>query len=580
VPTQTLLVTPTATWTPIAVQAATSTPVPTAAQTPTSTPTPVPPPTGGGGQIVLSARIENNWDLYAFDVETGERTRLTADPAEDRFPAMSPDGRSLVFASRRGGVWNLYLRDPAGTIEPLTDDPAYDSAPSWSPDGTQIAFESQRSGDLDVWVMDLSTRRPVNLTPDSPAVDCGPVFSPDGRQVAFTSYRFGDADIFAVDLATGELEQLTSSPDEEQASAWLADGTLLYTVFRGEDQDVYRRPVDLAHDQPGERLTRWRVAESPAMSLDGTAIAFLLRRAQGVQVLLQSVEDRETLPVRLGPTMVAAGPLLWVDGVRDWQPAQGEPVVLYVEQTSPGDDTPYDLKRLEGIDVGNPWLSDRVDDSFWAMRQRVIDETGHDFYAQLSDAWRAVSYCSEGSSYTSWHKAGRAIDTLLDYLSPDHRQRWLELVLEPGGGEIYWRLYLRCSEQDGSQGAPLRVRPWDATAAARSNGQGGRRKAIPSGYYVDLTDLMSQYGWQHIAAHDQPDFHWHQNFVALEYWHFQKTEGLLWWEAMLELFAPEVMEMHHSWPVQETKGTPLWLAWAKGIPIPWEERRMLERIER
>ena len=130
--------------------------------------------------------------------------------------------------------------------------------------------------------------------------------------------------------------------------------------------------------------------------------------------------------MRLGPTMLAAGPLVWGDGAQDWQPARGEPVVLYVEQTAPGDGTPYDLKRLEGIDVGNPWLSDRVDDSFRAMRQRAIDETGHDFYAQLSDAWRAVSYYSEGSSYTSWHKAGRAIDTLLDYLSPDRRQRWLE----------------------------------------------------------------------------------------------------------------------------------------------------------
>jgi hypothetical protein len=49
---------------------------------------------------------------------------------------------------------------------------------------------------------------------------------------------------------------------------------------------------------------------------------------------------------------------------------------------------------------------------------------------------------------------------------------------------------------------------------------------------------------------------------------------------MHELFDPEVMDLHHSWPVQETKGTPLWLAWAKGIPIPEADRQMLERIER
>jgi TolB protein len=101
---------------------------------------------------------------------------------------------------------------------------------------------------------------------------------------------------------------------------------------------------------------------------------------------------------------------------------------------------------------------------------------------------------------------------------------------------------------------------------------------MPNGYYVDLTDLMAQYGWQRIASHDSPGFHWHTSFVALEYWHFQKTEGLLWYDAMLELFPPAVMETHHRWEVQEELGTPVWLAAAKGVPLPWEERRRLEML--
>jgi hypothetical protein len=118
------------------------------------------------------------------------------------------------------------------------------------------------------------------------------------------------------------------------------------------------------------------------------------------------------------------------------------------------------------------------------------------------------------------------------------------------------------------------------TAGARQNGRGGKRKALPDGYYVDLTDLMAQYGWLPIASHDHPDFHWHTNFVALEYWHFQKTGGLSWYEAMLELFSPEVVALHHSWEVQQLRGTPAWLAWAKGVPMPAAETRLLERIAR
>jgi TolB protein len=538
----------------------------------------VPTPLGGGGLIAVSARIENNWDIYAIEVATGARTRLTADPAEDRSPAFSPDGQTVAYASQRDGHWNLYARTPDGTVAQWTNDPAYDGAPAWSPDGAQIAFESMRDGDLDIWVMDLASGVPVNLTADSPAVECAPVWSPDGAQIAFTSYRHGDADIFALDLGTGDLRQLTSSPAEERLAAWGADGELLYTSFEGERQEIYRRTVKGAPEQQAERLTRWLYADAPARSPDGTYVAFLYRRTHGAQVYLQRPGVSGDLPVRLTEALPARGPLSWTGTIAAWSEAKGAPVELYAEDTSPGDGTPYDLQRLDGIDVGNPWLSDRVDDSFWALKARIRDETGHDFLAHLSDAWRAVSYYSEGSSYTSWHKAGRAIDTLVDYLSPDRQQRWLEVVLEPGGGETYWRLYLRCAAQDGSQGAPLTDRPWDATADGRRNGEGGRRKAIPNGYYVDLTDLMAQYGWLRIAAHDHPDYHWHTNFVALEYWHFQKTEDLLWYEAMLELFAPEVIEMHHSWEVQQLKGTPLWLAWAKGIPLPWRERRLLEMI--
>jgi len=443
-----------------------------------------------------------------------------------------------------------------------------------------------RGGDLDVWVLDLSSGELVNLTADSNAGECDPVWSPDGTEVAFTSWRYGDLDVFAVDLDTGTVRQLTSSPADERLVAWTSAGELLYTVTEGERQEAYARSADADPEERGQRLTHWLYVDAPVWAPDAARsgedayLAFLYRRTHGSRLYLQRPGVPADLPLRLTGEMSIRGPLSWtgIDGA--WTQTQGEPVVLYEERTAPGDGAPYDLEPLEGVTVGNPWLSDRVDDSFAAMRQRVIDETGHDFFAELSDAWRGVSFGSALSSWTSWHKTGRAIDTLMDYLSPDRRQRWLELVLEPGGGEVYFRLYLRCARQDGSQGAPLKVRPWDVTAAGRENGRGGRRKAIPSGYYVDLTDLMARYGWLRIAAHDQPGFHWHTHFVALEYWHFQKTDDLLWYQAMLELFPPDVIEMHHSWGMQQSKGTPLWLAAAKGVPIPPEERRRLDMLTR
>jgi TolB protein len=517
-----------------------------AAGLPGSAGQPAPAPERPGGLIALSARIGNNWDIYAVRPADGQRIRLTSHPAEDRDPAFSPDGQTLAFSSRRDGAWNLYLLTPDGALTQVTDDLAYDGAPAWSPDGRRLAFESMRSGNLDIWVLDLAGKgAPVQMT-ESPHGDCGPVWSPDGTEIAFTSWRYEDQDLFAVNVETQEVRQLTSTPVEEQVSGWDAARGLLYLVTEGEQQEVYTRPADLDPALPGQRLTHWLYVGAAAQAAaEGTAgawtgdLAFLLRHTQGARLYVQHLQvDPAPLPdanrgVRaelaqlLLDELPAAGPLSWTPIVAPWREAQGQAPALYRERTSPGEDAPYDLKPLAGVEVGNPWLSDAVDDSFAAMRQRIVAETGHDFLAQLSDAWRGVSYDSGWSAYMSWHKAGRAIDTLMDYLSPDHRERWLEVALEPGGGEVYWRLYLRCTEQDGSQGRPLTIRPWDLTADARQNLRGGRRKPVPNGYYVDLTDLMAQYGWLRIASHDHPDFHWHSNFIALEYWHFQKTEGLL-----------------------------------------------------
>ena len=528
--------------------------------------------------IAFSARIDNNWDIYAIDPATGTRLRLTADPAPDSFPAFSPDGTRLAFASRRNGYWNLYLLTADGTVVQLTDEKAYDGAPTWSPDGQKIAFESMRGGNLDIWLLNLADGHTTNLTADSPRADGMPAWSPDGTQIAFTSWRNGDADLYVLNLETGSTHQVTSLPSDEELLGWQGDGLLLYSQIDGETQDVYSRPLDAAHDAPGTRLTHWEVVGAASASPDGHYLAYLLRHTHDVRLFVQRVIGPWELPIYQSEGLVIEGPLSWATTPVNWPQAQGTPIILYEEKTVPGHGSPYDLVKLEGVQVGNPWLSDRVNDSFIAMRQRTIDECGRDFFAQLSDAWRDIDYDSDYSAYTSWHKTGRAIDTLMDYLSPDHRQRWLEVVLEPGGGEIYWRLYLRCEKQDGSQGRPMRTRPWDLTADARQALTGGRRKALPTGYYIDLTDLMAQYGWLRIAAHDSPAFHWHTNFIAVEHWHFQKTEGLLWYDAMLEVFSPDLVERYHNWKVQQEKGMPLWLAVAKGIPVPWNERRWLAHL--
>jgi TolB protein len=73
---------------------------------------------------------------------------------EDTAPALSPDGRQVVFMSRRDGNWEIYSANSDGTgVQRLTDNPAEDGLPTWSPDGRAIAFTSNRDGEWAVWAM-------------------------------------------------------------------------------------------------------------------------------------------------------------------------------------------------------------------------------------------------------------------------------------------------------------------------------------------------------------------------------------------------------------------------------------------
>jgi len=67
-----------------------------------------------------------------------------------RTPAVSPDGRKVIFQLYRDGAWLLDL--PGGSMRRVLADPTAEEF-SWAPDGRRVAFHSRRDGQWGVWVM-------------------------------------------------------------------------------------------------------------------------------------------------------------------------------------------------------------------------------------------------------------------------------------------------------------------------------------------------------------------------------------------------------------------------------------------
>jgi len=122
-----------------------------------------------------------NTAIYIANTDGGLERVLIEGSNLDMNPSFSPDGRWVLFTSRRDGSADIYRVKPDGTrLERLTDDPAFDDQAVMSPDGARVAFVSSRSGQADIWLLELKTKQLRNLT-DHPGGDYRPALSPDGQ---------------------------------------------------------------------------------------------------------------------------------------------------------------------------------------------------------------------------------------------------------------------------------------------------------------------------------------------------------------------------------------------------------------
>jgi tricorn protease len=164
-------------------------------------------------------------------------------PKWARYPAISPDGKQIVF-TYKGDLYKV--AGAGGDAQQLTFHEAHDYMPVWSPDGQKIAFASDRYGNFDVFIMDAAggeaQRLTFHSTNESPYS-----FSPDGQHVIFGGARQDIAqhrqyptgsqpELYQVSTKGGRVNQLLTIPAE--FAQWNKDGSkLLYHDKKGGENE-------------------------------------------------------------------------------------------------------------------------------------------------------------------------------------------------------------------------------------------------------------------------------------------------------------------------------------------------------
>ncbi|HEX8187361.1 MAG TPA: S41 family peptidase [Pyrinomonadaceae bacterium] len=260
------------------------------------------------------AHIDQSVIMLMRGHSTSKYEALTDGGAKEQWPMWGEGGKSLFFASDRGGAENIWKLNLGGSPVQLTK---FTSGrvlwPSISYDGRTVVFERGYG----IWRMETDTGRAseVRITlrgaPAGPAVErvrqtdqlqdlalssdgrkvafvargevfaasaadggdalrvtttaapeSQPVWSPDSRRLAYVSERNGHAQLFAYDFAANAETQLTSAAEADDTPRFSPDGRWL--AFQRAGREL--RALDVESKQ--ERVVAAGAFSRPPLSPD------------------------------------------------------------------------------------------------------------------------------------------------------------------------------------------------------------------------------------------------------------------------------------------------------------------------
>jgi eukaryotic-like serine/threonine-protein kinase len=175
--------------------------------------------------------IDQENDIWIWDLTRHTLTRLTFDPASDTLPVWTPDGTRIVFNSTRAGVQNLYRQaaDGTGSVERLTTTGNPQFPFSITPDGTRLLLgEVAPSTGADVRQLVLTGEHKTELLVQNSFPEFSPKISPDGRWVAYQSNESGQFQIYVRPFPAVDRGRWQLSTSGGTRPVWARNGRELF----------------------------------------------------------------------------------------------------------------------------------------------------------------------------------------------------------------------------------------------------------------------------------------------------------------------------------------------------------------
>ncbi|RMF73837.1 MAG: peptidase S41 [Acidobacteria bacterium] len=220
--------------------------------------------------------VEFNSDVFLVSVEGGEPYNVSRHPDTDRSPRFSPDGRRLLWLTKRHAdtidVWGVWLaredheRTPEQWLEVWADERGVQdraggerrrgrgkAAAAADADATQDTGDERALPEVRIDFDNLWKRaRAITRLPGDEAA---PFASEDGKKVFFVASPEGEADLYAVRFDGRKLERLTRGGKAPRAPRLSADGKTIF--FLDKKGAIKRVGLDGKAGDPAPFAARW-----------------------------------------------------------------------------------------------------------------------------------------------------------------------------------------------------------------------------------------------------------------------------------------------------------------------------------
>jgi tricorn protease len=376
-------------------------------------------------------------DVWLVGREGGRAVRLTATPAIESDPHLSPDGRFVAFTSNRSGTPAVYVVPiEGGAPRRLTWYPEAAWVRGWTPDGNRVLYASNRQtapvGYPRLWTVSVKGG-PSERLPAPWGFDGS--FGPDGRRVVvdrvgrwdreWRGYRGGqNTPLTVLDLASLEETRLPNERTTDVSPVWM-EGAVYFLSDRDWAMNVWSwDPASGALRQ----VTHF--VDDDVKSLGGQGATLVLEHDGSIHLLDVASGDLRTLQVTIAGDFPWADPR-WEDvskdagstslsptGKRALFEARGE---IFTVPAEKGD--PRNLTRSSGVADRAPLWSPDGDEIAWFSDAG----TGYELLIGPQDGLGTPRRLSIGESKMAWEPTWSPDGSHITFVDDDVRIRVVDL---------------------------------------------------------------------------------------------------------------------------------------------------------